>query len=96
MAAAALIVVVGGGAFAFSRYYRTPAAIGASMGTLVVESTPPGVPVVIDGEARGVTPVSVSLRAGDHVLELRGSGSLEHPADRPAVAGSQHQLLALV
>lgn len=74
VAAAALIVVVGGGAFAFSRYYRTPAAIGASMGTLVVESTPPGVPVVIDGEARGVTPVSVSLRAGDHVLELRGSG----------------------
>jgi serine/threonine-protein kinase len=39
-------------------------------GTLTLESTPPGVKVTIDGDARGVTPLTVSLTPGAHMLGL--------------------------
>jgi hypothetical protein len=75
--AAAIVVVVmaiaGAGLFA-TRSRRTPAPIGASVGTLVVESNPPGAKVIVDGESRGVTPVNLTLKAGAHVVELHGAG----------------------
>jgi hypothetical protein len=74
VAAAVLVAIVGVGVIGGARYFRAPAAIGASVGTLIVESNPPGAQVIIDGEARGVTPLNLSLRAGAHVLELHGSG----------------------
>jgi hypothetical protein len=40
----------------------------------VVESSPSGAQVIVDGESRGVTPVELSLRPGPHVLELHGGG----------------------
>jgi hypothetical protein len=43
-------------------------------GTVVVASTPRGSEVIVDGEARGVTPLTLSLPPGDHVLELRRNG----------------------
>jgi hypothetical protein len=73
VAAAVLIALVGGGIFAF-QYFNSPATIGASVGTLIVDSNPPGVQVVVDGEARGSTPVTLTLKAGAHTLELRGEG----------------------
>ena len=73
MAAVVLITVAGGGLFA-ARYYGAPSPIGASVGTLVMESNPPGAQVIIDGEVRGVTPVNLTVKAGAHVVELHGAG----------------------
>jgi hypothetical protein len=50
----------------------TPAA--ASTAVLTVDSVPDGAVVVIDGEARGVTPFKVELSAGAHSLQLRKDG----------------------
>ncbi|MGA1675904.1 MAG: SUMF1/EgtB/PvdO family nonheme iron enzyme [Pseudomonadales bacterium] len=40
-------------------------------GTLSVSSAPPGARVVIDGAPRGVTPLTINLRSGDHALLLK-------------------------
>jgi hypothetical protein len=72
-AAAALILLVGGGAM-FGRQYFMPAASAEAPGTLVVTTNPAGVPVVIDGQARGVTPLTVELAPGSHELRLEAEG----------------------
>ena len=74
VAAAAVLVALAGGGLLASRYYGSSATIGASVGTLVVESNPPGAQVIIDNEPRGMTPLNLTLTAGPHVLELRGAG----------------------
>jgi hypothetical protein len=43
----------------------------AGEGDLVVESRPPGARVVVDGTQRGVTPLTVRLSSGAHVLEVQ-------------------------
>lgn len=43
-------------------------------GTLVIDSNPQGVSVLIDGIAVGVTPLSAEVRSGRHEVELRGAG----------------------
>jgi hypothetical protein len=71
--AATLVVVVGGiGAAAYGgwRYYSSL----TTPGTLVVESTPPGAQVEIDGKQRGTTPVAVELPPGSHDLALTRRG----------------------
>jgi hypothetical protein len=50
------------------------AAASASLGTLAVQTSPAGVAVFIDGQARGQTPAKLSLPPGAHILELRGRG----------------------
>lgn len=70
-AAAAILVILGGGLFASRMYSGTPEP---ALGTLVVQSNPPGVEVYIDGVSRGSTPSRLSLSAGSHILELRGRG----------------------
>jgi archaellum component FlaG (FlaF/FlaG flagellin family) len=48
------------------------AAPAASAGTLQVTSEPPRVPIVVDGVARGVTPITLpDLAAGTHALAVR-------------------------
>ena len=42
-----------------------------STGAFLLDSRPSGVSVLIDGEARGATPLSLRLKGGPHVLELR-------------------------
>ena len=71
-AAAAVLALAAGGYFAM----RKPAGAAgvAAMGTLDVQSSPVGVQVFIDGEERGQTPARLSLKAGAHILELRGRG----------------------
>jgi hypothetical protein len=44
------------------------------MGTLDITTNPPGATAVIDGKPSGTTPVTLSLIAGSHTLELRGVG----------------------
>jgi hypothetical protein len=70
-ALAAGVVILGAGAFAARKYasLQEPA-----LGTLVVQSSPAGVEVFVDGVSRGMTPSHLSLPAGSHILELRGRG----------------------
>jgi hypothetical protein len=72
----AMLVAVGAaGVFGARKYLFAPAAPpAAETGTLVVQSSPAGVDVVVDGEARGVTPLRLTLNTGAHILELRGKG----------------------
>ena len=50
---------------------REPAAARAGQGELVVQSRPVSARVSVDGEDRGVTPMTMALPAGAHVLEVQ-------------------------
>ena len=73
LAALALVVLAGGGAFA-TRYMNSASTAGPATGTLVVQSNPAGVPVFVDGKDYGQTPARFSVPVGPHILELRGRG----------------------
>ena len=72
-AAAVLLMALGGGGFVAYKFFGIGRAASA-MGTLVVQSSPAGVQVFVDGVDRGVTPARLSLPPGSHILELRGKG----------------------
>ena len=71
-AAVALIAIAGAGLTAARRYAAPAAAVND--GTLIMTTNPPGAKVFVDGVERGVTPLTVALKAGAHALELRGDG----------------------
>jgi serine/threonine protein kinase len=73
IAAAAVLVVLASGGALFGRRYLPPAAAEAP-GTLVVSTNPSGVPVIVDGQPRGNTPLTLELAAGAHRLELATEG----------------------
>ena len=50
---------------------RAPAAARVGQGELVVNSRPVAARVSVDGQERGVTPFTMSLPAGAHVLEVQ-------------------------
>jgi serine/threonine protein kinase len=81
IAAAAVIVLASAGAalFMFSDilpFARSSAAVPAvAEGTVSVESTPPGLAVVIAGRDRGVTPLVLSLPPGSYTMEVRTGGA---------------------
>jgi serine/threonine protein kinase len=58
-------------AFTAAQYIPPPAKLFSSTGTLVVESKPEGVQVLVDGQLQGVTPVTLKVNAGVHKVELR-------------------------
>ena len=76
IAAAVVLAVLGGGYWASSRFFAgAPKAVEtAATGTLVMTSNPDGVATFVDGEPKGMTPVTLTLSAGQHVVELRGAG----------------------
>lgn len=57
---------------------ETPRPPAPRAGSLHVTSTPPGAQVVVDGKARGVTPLTIdALPPGHHTVELQsGEGSI--------------------
>ncbi len=72
-------VVNGGNASVFFELPRgaesAAVPIEAAVGGLQVTTEPPGAKVLIDGEARGVTPLTVSdLKAGEHTVVVQGTG----------------------
>jgi PEGA domain-containing protein len=71
-AAVAIVALAGGGAL-LSRSSLSSASAEAP-GTLTVSTNPAGVPVVIDGEPRGVTPLTLELAPGRHELRLAANG----------------------
>ncbi len=46
-----------------------------TMGTLSLESDPPGALISIDGQVRGHTPAELRVKSGEHLLELQVGGS---------------------
>ena len=75
VAAAVVLVALTSGGVAARRYLATPAAAAPSTGRLVIQSNPAGATVTIDGQNKGVTPLTVSLNAGAHRVELSAEGS---------------------
>ncbi len=69
---ALVVVALGGGGVIATRVLRKPPA--PKLGSLSLQTNPPGVGVFVDGVARGNTPVHISLDAGSHIVELRGRG----------------------
>jgi serine/threonine protein kinase len=106
VAAAAVLIVLGSGGALFGRFYLLPPAEAEATGTLVVSTNPAGVSVVIDGQTRGVTPLTLELAPGSHELRLAADGgepriipviitagsSVSHTIELPKVAPLTGQL----
>jgi serine/threonine protein kinase len=74
-AALVLVALTSGGTLAVGRIMN-PAAAPESLGTLSVQTNPAGATVVIDGQQRGATPLSLQLKPGRHVVELVTDGDV--------------------
>ena len=66
-----------------------PGASTAGLGDLVVQSRPTSARVIVDGEDHGVTPATLRLTAGAHVLEIRVGSSDSRVIPVTIVAGMQ-------
>lgn len=61
--------------------FQPPVAVAAAStaGAVTITTDPPGLPLRVDGIARGVTPLATMLIAGLHVVEVgEGVGSRQH------------------
>jgi hypothetical protein len=74
-AAVVVIALTSGGVMAARRYFAAPVNTPPSTGTVVVNTEPAGVNVVIDGQAHGMTPTTATLSVGTHTIELSTSGA---------------------
>jgi hypothetical protein len=74
-AAIVLVALTSGGTLAVGRI-MSPAAAPESLGTLSVQTNPGGATVVVDGQQRGMTPLSLQLKPGRHVVELVTDGDV--------------------
>jgi serine/threonine protein kinase len=74
IAAAVVIALLGGGYFAYRSFSAAAPKVETATGTLVMTSNPDGVAVFVDSEPKGMTPLTLTLSAGEHVVELRGPG----------------------
>lgn len=76
----------------------TVAPAPRATGTLILSSHPPGAEVVVDGTARGLTPLALQLPAGAHevVLSAAGQPSSErlHLTTEAGETASQHVVFA--
>ena len=66
----------------------TPSVGAEALGTLVVNTDPAGAPVIIDGTARGVTPLTLGLPQGAHELLIVGTDGEPRVIPLNIVAGS--------
>jgi PEGA domain len=80
------LAVLGGGGYYAAKVLRKPPP--PKLGTLSMQTNPPGVAVFVDGVAQGNTPARISLEAGPHTVELRGSG-VPRVFNVPITAGAE-------
>jgi hypothetical protein len=73
-AAAAVVAVVAAGSSLAARRPAADTAVHPASGTLEISTNPAGVETLVDGVARGATPLVLALEPGMHSLELRGPG----------------------
>jgi hypothetical protein len=73
LAAGVALVAVAAGAYQYQQGAARPQAAAAVVptGRLVLESTPAGAEVTVDGEPRGITPLALDLGAGPHDVAIR-------------------------
>jgi hypothetical protein len=70
-----LVVLAMAGVVGARRYFSAAApAASTATGTLSISSSPAGAVVLVDGDSRGVTPLSIPLKPGPHKVELRNGG----------------------
>ncbi|HZI81585.1 MAG TPA: PEGA domain-containing protein [Vicinamibacterales bacterium] len=69
-AAVLALIAITTGVTLMGRKPAVPAATATGSGTLEIGTNPDGVAVFIDGANRGNTPLTISLAAGAHVVEL--------------------------
>jgi hypothetical protein len=69
-----IIVGLTAGAFAVARIVPPPGTWVARSGTIVIDSTPQGAIIMIDGERRGITPATITIAPGQHKMDLRAGG----------------------
>jgi hypothetical protein len=62
-------------------------ALAAGTGDLIVQTQPTGLDVLVDGERRGVSPLTLAMRPGEHTVLVR-HGAIERSAPVTVVAGS--------
>ena len=74
-AAALLVALTSAITLGALRYMAAPVAADG-MGTLAVQTNPSGASVEVDGQPRGVTPLSLSLSPGRHTLKLANEGNV--------------------
>ena len=72
---AASLVIAMMAAFAAAQFVPAPGWLLSPTGTLVVESNPQGVEVLVNGKTQGVTPLTLKVDEGRHEVELRGPGN---------------------
>jgi hypothetical protein len=70
----AILAVLMTAAFTVAQFLPAPEWVFSRTGTLVIESNPQGVEVLVNGKAQGVTPLTLKVQAGRHEVELRGAG----------------------
>jgi hypothetical protein len=71
VAALVLLALAGGGTMAARKYLGSAPV---TTGNVVVTTNPPGAQILLDGKSQGVSPTTLTVAAGTHVIELRGAG----------------------
>ncbi len=57
-----------------AQFIPAPEWMFGDTGTLVIESSPGGVKVSVNGQPQGVTPLTLKVESGVHEVELQGPG----------------------
>ncbi len=73
---AVVLVALCGAAYLGARGYFSLQGAARGRGTLVIESSPAGIEVFIDGRSSGRTPVALDLQAGEHTVLLRSGRAI--------------------
>jgi hypothetical protein len=73
-ALAAIVFSLAEGGFIAWRFASSPAGLTGTKGSMAIESKPSGAQVKVDGDVKGVTPLTLSLDAGAHVVEIAAGG----------------------
>jgi PEGA domain-containing protein len=74
VATAAIVVILAAGGILASKRMFPPDPAAETTGTLMITTNPTGAGVFVDGRRQGMTPVTLTLAAGSHVVVLRGAG----------------------
>lgn len=70
----AVIMTSMSAAFTAAQFIPAPDWMFSKTGTLVVESSPQGIKVSVNGKPQGVTPLTLKVESGIHEVELHGPG----------------------
>jgi serine/threonine protein kinase len=74
MIAATVVLLALAGASVYFLRHQAAEVSAPTTGVLNITTNPTGAQVFVDGQARGVTPLTLDLNPGPHAVEVRGSG----------------------